>query len=96
MDYDNQYKPVSERTIPPVEPSPGTTKTEPPKIETVAYSGGTVVCQIRMPEQLRKSLQIHAVKHDKSFSETVVHFITSNEPCGKAYISILGSKRDAA
>ena len=55
-----------------------------------------MVCQVRMPEQLRKSLQIHAVKHEKSFSEMVVHFITSNEPGGKAYISINGSKRDAA
>ena len=93
MDYDNNYKHSTTR---PVASPPGTPKTEPPKIETVAYSGSTVVCQIRMPEQMRKSLQMHALKRDISFSEAVCHFVASNEPCGKAYISILGSKRDAA
>lgn len=97
MDYDSNYKPLSERTNPPVTPSPGTPKTEPPKIETVPYSGGTVVCQIRMPEQMRKSLQMHALKRDMNFSEVVCHFIASNEAAGKAYISVIGgSKRDAA
>ena len=96
MDYDSQYRTINAPENPSVDPSPGTPKIESTKVETVAYDGPTVVSQIRMPDSMRKSLRIHALKQDKSFSEMVCHFIASNEAAGKAYVSVQGPKAGRA
>ena len=57
-------------------------------VEFVEFSGSNVVCQVRLPSDMRKALQHHALKNDWSFSETVQHFIASNEPCHKAHVTV--------
>jgi len=58
------------------------------EIEFVEFSGEKVVCQVRLPGDMRKALQHHALKNDWSFSETVQHFIQSNDMCRKAHVSV--------
>lgn len=58
------------------------------EIEFVEFTGEKVVCQVRIPGDMRKALQHHALKNDWTFSETVQHFIRSNDMCRKAHVSV--------
>lgn len=94
MDYERKEPPF--RTLAPgIARQEETSKTDPKPVEKndneitfVEYTGTEKVCQVRMPEDLRKSLQMHATRNDMSFSQMLVHFVCASEPCLRAHVSV--------
>lgn len=89
MENDRPFRPLRDAVVrpEPVENLKAVEK-ESTEIEFVEFSGEKAVCQVRIPSDMKKALQHHALKNDWSFSETVQHFIRSSDMCRKAHVSV--------
>lgn len=77
---------VTQDETPKVEPKP--VEKNDNEVMFVEYKGTEKVCQVRMPEDLRMSLQMHATKNRLTFSQMVVHYLCSDEPCLRAHVAV--------
>lgn len=68
--------------------NPKASERDSDEIEFVEFTGENAVCQVRIPRDMKKALQHHALKNDWSFSETVQHFIRSTDMCRKAHVAV--------